>query len=360
MRYGRFLILATVVALLAACAATATETPAPTQQASMAATEVPAATPTPNPFEGKTVKVVVSGDHAFDNVSDGYWVQSLHDAYGLTVEQISTASADLSLRAIVAGAGDFTEATSLTGLLHLYQESGDTVDAKLVVSNAAASDYQILAGSKFATLKDLEGSSQAISGVGGASELAAHICLNLAGIDYSTIQLVQIGTGGARNAAVLSGQVGFTVSHLGEAQDAVAKSNGAVQILADCGKDLGNYPLTGMIASGAWLSANHDLAQVVVGAYIDALRWAASNKDGYLEFAHTWVPEEDPAAEPAVYDYFKQVGFWPVNGGIDLSSLETYLSYATQGGVLVGKIPTTDKWVDDSLVNNYLAANGTQ
>jgi hypothetical protein len=72
------------------------------------------------------------------------------------------------------------------------------------------------------------------------------------------------------------------------------------------------------------------------------------------------VPDSDPAESAASYDYFKQVGFWPINGGVDLPSLETYLGYAAQLNVLTGKIPTTDQWVDDSFVKDYLARNGTK
>jgi ABC-type nitrate/sulfonate/bicarbonate transport system substrate-binding protein len=358
MRHRRLVVLLAVVGLLAACTSGATETPAATQQPTSAATAAPAApTPTPNPFAGKTIKATKSGDHAFDDVSLGHWIQSLKDKYDITVDLTGVDSADTSFRATISGAGDMSVAMNLTGVVHLVQESG--TDVKLIASDTYGSDYQIVSKADV-TVDNLAGKIEGISAPGDASELVSHLCLNNQGFDYGSLQIVRIGGTSARVAALLAGQIDIGAAHVADARAAVAKSNGALKILLDCGVVVGNYPVTGMVVTGDWLKANHDLAQVVVNEYVEAMRWAASNKDPYIEFSKTWVPDSPPELASDAYDYFKQVGFWPVNGGIDLPSLEIYLSYASQTGVLVGKIPTTDKWVDDSLVNNYLAANGTQ
>ena len=91
-----------------------------------------------------------------------------------------------------------------------------------------------------------------------------------------------------------------------------------------------------------------------------SMRWAAASKDEFLTEATAWVPDSDPTENSTTYDYFKDVGFWPVNGGIDTPSLETYLGYVAQLGVITGKVPTTDQWVDTTFVDSYLAANGNQ
>jgi ABC-type nitrate/sulfonate/bicarbonate transport system substrate-binding protein len=245
---------------------------------------------------------------------------------------------------------------SLTALVHLVQESG--TDVKLLASDTAASDYQIVAKSSINTVADLAGKIEAISAPGDASELVSHICLNAQGFDYSTLTLARIGNTKARLAALAAGQADIGAAHIADAKAAVAKSNGALKILLDCGHVVGSYPITGMMAMGSWIKANPDMTQALVSTYVDAMRWAVANKDAYIELSKTWVPDSDPAESSDSYDYYKDVHFWPLNGGIDNASLETYLSYASQGGVLTGKVPTTDQWVDQSFVNTYLAANG--
>jgi NitT/TauT family transport system substrate-binding protein len=358
MRSRRFLALAVVVGLVAACSST-TSSPsvAPTSPpASSGPTGAP--TPTPNPLEGMGVNAVKAGDHAFDDVSIGYWIQHMKDAYGVTVNLTATASADISLRAVVSGAANSANAMSLTGLVNLVQQSG--TDVKLVAADTYASDYVLLSPSSITDPKQLEGKNAAISAPGDASELVQHICLNAQGVDYSKINLVRIGGTSARVAAVTSGAADVGAAHIADATAAVNASNGALHILLDCGKAVGNYPVTGMVMTGDYISAHKDLVQALVNGYIDAQRWAASNKDAYLQFALTWVPDSPPDQASAAYDYFKSVHFWSVNGGISQDDLQTYISYASQTGVLRGKIPTTDQWVDDSFVQNYLAANGTQ
>lgn len=361
MRSVRFMALAVVAGLVAACSSSATPTPAPaTAPPTTAASSGPTAapTPTPNPFEGMTVTASKSGDHSFDDVSLGHWIQELKDQYGITLNLTAVDSADTSLRAVVSGAQDLSVAMSMTGLVNLVQASG--TDVKLLAADTYASDYQIVSKSSITSVADLAGKTEGISAPGDASELVSHLCLNNQGFDYSSLKIVRVGGTSARVAALLAGQIDIGAAHIADATAAVNKSNGALKILLDCGKVVGNYPVTGMVARGDWIAKNPDLTQILVNAYVDSMRWAANNKDQYLQLALTWVPDSPPELASASYDYYKTVGFWPVNGGIDLPSVETYLGYAAQTGVLTGKIPPTTQWVDDTFVQNYLAANGTQ
>jgi ABC-type nitrate/sulfonate/bicarbonate transport system substrate-binding protein len=359
MRLRQSLGFIAIVALVAACGTASPTTPptaAPTTApGSMAPESMAPATPA---LESTTLKVAKAGDHAFDDVSIGYWIQLMKDKYGVTVVYDNTSATDVSLRAAVSGADDMAVAMSLTGLVQLVQQSG--TDARLIAADTAASDYFIVSQSSIQTVSDLTGKTEGISAPGDASELVSHLCLNDLGFDYSTLKIVQIGGTSARVAALLAGQIDIGAAHVADANAAVAASNGKLRLFQDCGKVVGNYPVTGMVTTGAWLQSHPNLAQAAVNGYIDAMRWAAANKDAYITFAKTWVPDMDPTQMPAAYDYFKSVGFWPVNGGIDTSEVETYLGYAAQAGVLTGKIPPTTQWVDQTYVNNYLAANGTQ
>jgi ABC-type nitrate/sulfonate/bicarbonate transport system substrate-binding protein len=371
MRYGRFLGLTVIVSLLAACSGSATPSPVASATPSPVASAAPAtpgpatsasAAPSPSPssssFAGTTIRVVKSAANAFDDASIGYFMQQLKDKYGINVQYNSVATANVELRALVSNSTDLAVAMSLTDVVNLVQQSGS--DVKLIAADTYASDYFLVSRSSIATVADLKGKTEGISAPGDASELISHICLNNLGFDYSSLKVVQIGGTSARVAALLAGQIDVGAAHVADAAAAVAKSNGKLKELVDCGKAVGNYPVTGMIVQGSWLKANPQLAQAVVDTYIDAMRWAASNKDAFITFAKTWVPDQPADQMPAAWDYFKSVGFWPVNGGLDLHSLETYLGYAAQLQVLTGKIPTTDTWVDDSFVLNYLARNGSQ
>jgi ABC-type nitrate/sulfonate/bicarbonate transport system substrate-binding protein len=367
MGHQRFLALTLVVGLVAACSSAATPAPATQAPASQApATAAAASTPaasaapataTPLPFAGVTLRVAKSGGNAIDDVSIGYWIQELKDKYGITVQLDNTAAPDVSLRAVVAGAVDVAVAMNLTGVLRAVQNAG--ADMKVIALDTYASDYQLLSKSSIATIAALKGKVFGISAVGDSGELIPHICLNDLGFDYSTLKLVQgLGTSAVRVAALLAGTVDVTAVHLVNADSAVAKANGTIKILQDCGVAVGNYPVSGMSTTGAWLSANKTEAQAIVDAYMDAMRWAASNKDAYLKFAQTWVPDVTPADANTSYDYFVKVGEWPVNGGMDAASIQTYIGYLAQTQTLIGKIPTSDKWLDDSFVNDYLARNG--
>ena len=350
MRRRSGIAFALCVSLLVACTGSSSST-TPSGSASAAATADPATA-----FKGTTVKVAKSAGTAVDDAAVGYWAKSMNDKYGITIKFDFTSATDVSLRAVVSNQDDMAVAMSLTDVVNLVKQSSS--DVRIIAADTYASDYQMVAKSSIASIADLKGKTQGISAPGDASELVMHLCLNNQGFDYSSLKIVRIGGTGARVAALLAGQIDFGAAHIADANTAVAKSNGALKILSDCGKTVGNYPVTGMITTGGWLKANPKLAQVIVDGYIDAMRWAAGNKDQFITFAKTWVPDANPDGIGPAWDYFKAVNFWPVNGGIDIPSVETYIGYAAQLGVLTGKIPTTDIWVDGTYVNNYLARNG--
>jgi ABC-type nitrate/sulfonate/bicarbonate transport system substrate-binding protein len=314
--------------------------------------------PTALPFAGQTLRVVNAQPGSFNDVQLSYWQQQLKDKYGLSVQYNETASPDTTLRAVVAGSADLAVALSPTGLIDLVQQTG--TDVKMLAADADASDDVLVSKSSITGVPDLAGKTLGFSSPGAESDLIPHLCLNANGFDYGTLKKVQIGGTSARMAALLAGQIDASVAHQADAQAAISKSKGSIKVLLDCGKSLGQYPQTGLIATGAWIAANPELAQAVVDAYVDANRWAATNKDAYIELAKTWVPDMAPEEMPAQYDILKALAFWPVNGGIDEAALETYLTDAAQVGILTGKIPTTDKWVDATFVNDYLARNGSQ
>ncbi len=349
MPFKRVLAIAVIAGLLAAC--TTTGGNAPSASAGGSASADPATA-----FKGTTIKVAKSAGTAVDDAAVGYWAKTMLDKYGVTVKFDFTSATDVSLRAVVSNADDMAVAMSLTDVVNLVKQS--STDVRIIAADTYASDYQMVAKSSIASIADLKGKTQGISAPGDASELVMHLCLNNQGFDYSSLKIVRIGGTSARVAALLAGQIDFGAAHISDANAAVAKSNGALKILSDCGKTVGNYPVTGMITTGNWLKANPKLAQLVVDGYIDAMRWAAGNKDQFVAFAKTWVPDANPDGIGPAWDYFKAVNFWPVNGGIDIPSVETYVGYAAQLGVLTGRIPTTDLWVDQTYMNNYLARNG--
>ena len=348
MRFRAILAIAVIAGLLAGCTGPTTGN---SPSASAGASADPAAA-----FKGTTIKVAKSAGTAVDDAAVGYWAKTMLDKYGVTVKFDFTSAPDVSLRAVVSNADDMAVAMSLTAVVNLVKQS--STDVRIIAADTYASDYQLVAKSSIASVADLNGKTQGISAPGDASELVMHLCLNNQGFDYSSLKIVRIGGTSARVAALLSGQIDFGAAHIADANAAVAKSNGVLKILSDCGKTVGNYPVTGMITTGNWLKANPKLAQLVVDGYVDAMRWAAGNKDQFVTFAKTWVPDANPDGIGPAWDYFKAVNFWPVNGGIDIPSVETYIGYAAQLGVLTGKIPTSDVWVDQTYVNNYLARNG--
>ena len=217
----------------------------------------------------------------------------------------------------------------------------------------------IVSKSSLAAVADLAGKTLGIL-PGSANDLVSRQCLANAGFDFSKLTAANIGGTSAIVAALLAARIDAGPVHYADGYAAIQKSNGALKILLECGKSIPNYPQTGMMSTGAWLRSNQQLAQILVDGYVDAARWANTNKDEFISRSAVWSPEVPAELRAPTYDAFKSYKFWPVNGGIDQASLQAYISVAAGTGAVKGNFPTTEKWVDQTFVNDYLKRRGSQ
>jgi ABC-type nitrate/sulfonate/bicarbonate transport system substrate-binding protein len=177
-----------------------------------------------------------------------------------------------------------------------------------------------------------------------------------AGVDVSTVIVVQVGGTSARMSALLSGQIDAAPAHAAEALNAKAK--GGLSILANCGEAIGEFLQTGVSSTDEWLAANPNMAQTFVDAYIDALRWAATDKEGYIALSKQVVPDLSDDLRSPAYDVLKSGGLFAVNGGLTQKSVDKLIAIGLDSKAIEQPVPTD--WYTMAYIDNYLARNGSK
>lgn len=299
-----------------------------------------------------TVTFVEAGDQDFSSVDVLYFVDLMKKS-GINVNVQAISSASSALRTVIAGQADIFLGSLPTAILAVLNGGANI---KLIAANDQASDY-VLVGQAGTTLSNLAGKTMAIDTPGSAGQVAAEIGLQKMGVDPSIIHYVTVGGTSARTTAILAGRVDLAPIHYPSALTAIA--TGKVVQLVNVGKVIGPYLQSGLIASDGWIKGNPKLVQTVVNDFINAERWAASNKFKYIAYAdsHKLSAGLTDDQESKVWDFYRDTNFFGVNGGICFKYITDFAVLNWKLGTLPKPLPGRDQWLNDSFVKNYLKAH---
>jgi ABC-type nitrate/sulfonate/bicarbonate transport system substrate-binding protein len=207
-------------------------------------------------------------------------------------------------------------------------------------------------------MSNLNGKTMGIDSPGSAGQLAAEIGLQKAGVDPNIIHYVTIGGSSARLTAILAGKIDLAPIHYPSALIALGSGN-ATQVL-NVGKSIGPYIQSGLIANDSFTKNNPKLVQKVVNSFINAERWAASNKFNYIKYAASQKLDAglNGPQMAQTWDYYKDVNFFGINGGICDKYFTDTLKVNWTLGSLPKPIPVDrSKLIDRTFVKSYLKAH---
>lgn len=298
-----------------------------------------------------TVNLIQAGDIDFSSADVIYFAE-LMKKNGINVNFTQISSAATALRTVIAGQADLFVGSLPTAILAV---TNGGAKIKIIAANDQASDY-VLVAQKGVTMQNLQGKTLAIDTSGSAGHLISKIALQKAGADPDAPRYVTIGGSSARLTAILAGRVDIAPIHYPLALRALENPN-IVQLL-DAGKTIGPYLQSGLIANDNFLQ-NKALSQKVVNLFINAQRWAASNKFKYIAFANANKMSGglDGNQQSKVWDYFKNVGFYGVNGGICFDHITQLAKLNWTIGSLPKPLPGRADWLNDTYVKTYLKAH---
>jgi len=150
-------------------------------------------------------------------ISDGpdtsiaYWLAKevgLFKKHGLDMELIFIDGSSRGVQSLIAGDLSFTDAVG-TSAINGRLAGGDIAIVNSLVNTLP---YYIIGKSAIKSPEDLKGRSAAVHIPGTSADFAMRLALKGVGLSYKDIQAVTVGGAPARNAAVITGRLDFTVA----------------------------------------------------------------------------------------------------------------------------------------------------
>jgi ABC-type nitrate/sulfonate/bicarbonate transport system substrate-binding protein len=300
-----------------------------------------------------TVNVVEAGSTDFSSADVLYWVD-LMKKNGLDVNFNVVDDAATGLKTVIGGQADVYIGSLPTAILAVVNAGAPI---HIIAANDQASDY-IVVGQNGDTVQNAAGKTMGIDTPGSAGQLSAEIGFQKQGVDPSSITYVTIGGSSARLSAILSGRIDLAPIHYPLAL--IAEASGKAVSVLDVGKALGPYIQSGLIANDSFTKNDPALAQKVVNAFINAERWAASNKYTYIKYAASKGDDNGLTGpqEAQTWDYYRNDNFFGVNGGICTKYMTATIKLNWQLNTLPKPIPVPmSRLVNPQFVHAYLKAH---
>ena len=150
-------------------------------------------------------------------------------------------------------------------------------------------DSHIGARKTITSLKELEGKSFAVSGIGDIAQVGPMLCIEQAGGDPNKVQWVMVGSGSVRIQGLIGGA--FQATAFNTVYIKRVTSYDYLHILADQAKILPNFVYTWEVASPGILAKKELLTAFWIATARGAL-WGQDNPADAAKISHGLLPDE--------------------------------------------------------------------
>ncbi len=279
--------------------------------------------------------------------------RGLFKKYGLDVEIVEIPGDPTHTKALLAGELDASVIVGGTAVM-VTASKGAKIRAWLIPN--PVSPFHIVARREAATtLQGLVGKNMAVSGIGGYSYHVPRIVLERSGVDPDKVHYVTMGSPADRFRALVAGKVDAALATLNE----VAKLGQYPQLisLADVAKIAPELPNNFSMAREEYIAKNPETMYKLTRALIEASRFIATNKAGFISIAAKVIKDEKPEILSKAYDLADPRLVWGVNGDISEAAYNYTANFLRKVGFMTDPVPY-EKFFDRRFVDRVLQELG--
>jgi ABC-type nitrate/sulfonate/bicarbonate transport system substrate-binding protein len=188
---------------------------------------------------------------------------------------------------MIAGEIDFVGAVG-TSAINGKLAGGDVLIIDSLVNTLP---YYIVGKADIKSPEDLKGRTVASHIPGTSADFAVRLALRNFGIDYKDIQAVMVGGASARVAAVINGQVDFTmVTDSGKIQGEKA----GLKLIIDMAKLKIPFQFTCTVTTGAMIERRPQTVEKMVKAVAEAVHYFKNNKQQTIKIMSVYTRGQSP------------------------------------------------------------------
>ncbi len=208
-----------------------------------------------------------------------YWIAKeagIFKKYGLDTELIYINGSTRGIQSMIAGDIDFAGAVG-TSAMNGAMNGGDVVIVDSLVNNLP---YYIIGKREIKSPEDLKGRAAATHIPGTSADFALRLSLRRFGIEYPDIQAVMVGGASARLAAVINGQVDFTmVTDSGK----INGERAGLKVIIDMAKLKIPFQFTCTVTTKALIQGRPQTVENMVKSVADAVHFFKNHKEESLK-----------------------------------------------------------------------------
>lgn len=225
--------------------------------------------------EGKTYFAYISDSPSSSVV---YWVAKeagIFGKHGLDLELIFINGSTRGIQSLISGDVPFTSSVGTAAI------NGKLAGGDIAIINSLTNTlpYYIFGRPEIKSPEDLKGRSAAMHIPGTAADFALRLALKGVGLSLKDIKGVTVGGGPARVAAVVTGQLDFTVGPEGEK---IRGEKGGLKVIINMAKLNIPFQFTCTVATRRMIRENPDMTRRVVRAVAEAVHYFKTNKEGTI------------------------------------------------------------------------------
>lgn len=229
-----------------------------------------------------------------------FWVAKdagIFKKHGLDVDMLFINGSTRGIQSLIAGDLNFTGAVG-TSAINGRLAGGDI---RIISSLVNTLPYYVVGKPEIKSPEDLRGRSAATHIPGTSADFALRLALRRFGLDYLDIRAVTIGGSPARVAAVMSGQLDFTV--VTEPGKIEAERAGLKVIMNMAKLDI-PFQFTCAVTTGQMIREHPETVMGFVKAMAEAVHFYKNNKEAVINIMQKYTRgQERPVLEGAYAAY---------------------------------------------------------
>ena len=229
-----------------------------------------------------------------------FWVAKdagIFKKHGLDVDMLFINGSTRGIQSLIAGDLNFTGAVG-TSAINGRLAGGDI---RIISSLVNTLPYYVVGKTEIKSPEDLKGRSAATHIPGTSADFALRLALRRFGMDYLDIRAVTIGGSPARVAAVMSGQLDFTVvTEPGK----IEADRAGLKVIMNMAKLDIPFQFTCAVTTGQMIREHPETVMGFVKAMAEAVHFYKNNKEPVIKIMQKYTRgQERPVLEGAYAAY---------------------------------------------------------
>lgn len=232
-----------------------------------------------------------------------YWVAKdagVFKKYGLDLDLIFINGSTRGIQSLIAGDLDFTGAVG-TSAINGRLAGGDIFIVDSLVNTLP---YYVVGKPNIKSPEDLKGRSAATHIPGTSADFALRLALRKFGIEYKDIKAVTVGGTSARIAAVMSGQLDFTiVTEPGK----IRGEKAGLKTILDMAKLNVPFQFTCTVTTGQMIREHPDKVLRMVKAMADTIHYYKTHKEEVLQIMKKYTRGQKRSVLEGAYTAYSEL-----------------------------------------------------